>query len=117
MEVDEQSRLLPGMASPAADGYGYALALPTLLSMLPMRQPNLDGEEGDASMSGFLTSPERPGEEGRGKDESRRSSVAMDMNNFGGEMPPTLANLFPNMEGGGPQSKCIGVCVGVYAYV
>ena len=100
MEVDEQSKMLPGMASPAADGYGPALALPTLLSMFPpIKQPNLDGEEGDNSMSGVLSSPEGPGEEGR------RDSMVVDMYNFGGEMPSTLANLFPNMERGNDQSK------------
>ncbi|KAL5502748.1 hypothetical protein EMCRGX_G009569 [Ephydatia muelleri] len=64
MEVEEQSKMLPGMASPAADGYGFALSLPTLMSMFPAGgHTDPDGEEGDASFSGLLTSPERPGDE------------------------------------------------------
>eukprot|EP00731_Ephydatia_muelleri_P006564 Em0003g812a len=95
MEVEEQSKMLPGMASPAADGYGFALSLPTLMSMFPAGgHTDPDGEEGDASFSGLLTSPERPGDEVVGREGSPRSSMAMDMSHFGGEMPPTLANLF-----------------------
>lgn len=105
--------MLPGMASPAADGYGFALSLPTLMSMFPAGgHTDPDGEEGDASFSGLLTSPERPGDEVVGREGSPRSSMAMDMSHFGGEMPPTLANLF-SKTGEGNQSKrtlCMCVC-------
>ena len=60
-EVKEQSKMLPGMASAAADGYSFALSRPTLMSMFPAGgQIDLNGEEGDAFFTGLMTSPERP---------------------------------------------------------
>lgn len=94
----QQSKNAPSIASPAAFGYGPALAMPTLTGMMP-EMPSLDDSGGDTSLVSSLSlSPERRPQEG-----ANRDSVALDMSNFGGAVPGSIAKIFPNtsMEGGG----------------
>ncbi len=72
------------MASPAAIGYGPTLAMPTLFGMMPEMPSFSEGESSqlDTSFTSALgLSPEG---------EADRSSAA------GGEMPLSIANLFPD---------------------
>ena len=86
----EQSRNAPIMASPAAFGYGPALAMPTLMGMMPQFD---GGEGGPGELDVSLISAPSFSQGGR----------TLDLSGYSGEVPPSIANIFQNVsveEGG-----------------
>ncbi len=102
MEMN-QDRDAPIMASPAALGYGPALAMPTLMGMMP-EMPSFS--EGDSSqLDTSLTSALNFSPDGR---QLYIAGAGVRDPTVGGEMPPSIANLFQNAgkgEGEGGEAR------------
>lgn len=92
----EQSRNAPIIASPAAVGYGPAVAMPTLTSMMPA-MPSLEGVGEDETDTSLISTP-KFSPMGKSPGASfNRDSTALDMSSFSstnGVMPASIANIF-----------------------
>ena len=87
------------LASPAAIGYGPTMAMPTLMGMMPEMPRLEDGETPDTSLiSAPSFSPDGKLPQfhlySASVEGNPRQSVALDMSNFSGGVPASIANIF-----------------------
>ena len=87
------------LASPAAVGYGPTMAMPTLMGMMPEMPRMEDGGKPDTSLiSAPSFSPDGKLPQfhlhGASVEGTPRQSVALDMSNFSGDVPASIANIF-----------------------